>query len=74
MEERRTSPAKSREDFLDHLMEDMKAQNALTDDLVTFVIFALLLATSETVPSTLTLAIKLLTEHPLVMQELVVLE
>ncbi|KAG8660573.1 hypothetical protein MANES_02G174900v8 [Manihot esculenta] len=71
MEERRTSPAKSREDFLDHLMEDMKAQNALTDDLVTFVIFALLLATSETVPSTLTLAIKLLTEHPLVMQELV---
>ncbi|KAF2308834.1 hypothetical protein GH714_021600 [Hevea brasiliensis] len=70
MEERRASPAKSSEDFLDHVMEDMKAQNSLTDDLVTFVIFALLLATSETIPSTLTLAIKLLTKHPLVMQEL----
>ncbi|XP_050238056.2 beta-amyrin 16-alpha-hydroxylase CYP87D16-like [Mercurialis annua] len=62
----------SRGDFLDSLIEDLKAENSLlTNDLITFVIFALLLATSETIPSTLTLAIKLLTEHPLIMQELV---
>ncbi|KDP43049.1 hypothetical protein JCGZ_25235 [Jatropha curcas] len=71
IEERRACPGTRREDFLGRLIEEMKAENLLNDDLVSFVIFALLLATSETVPSTLTLAIKLLTEHPLVMQELV---
>eukprot|EP00257_Ricinus_communis_P026960 XP_025014374.1 uncharacterized protein LOC8277841 [Ricinus communis] len=69
--ERRAFPETSRGDFLDSLAEDMKADSLFTDDLVTLVIFVLLLATSETIPSTLTLAIKLLTEHPLVMQELV---
>lgn len=71
---RQASPETGRVDFLDHLIDGMKANNLYTDTLVAYVIFALLLATSETIPSTLTIAIKFLTENPLVMQELVVTE
>ncbi|CAK7346839.1 unnamed protein product [Dovyalis caffra] len=66
IEERQAYPETRRGDFLDHLIDDMKTNSLLTENLITYVIFALLLATSETIPTTLTLAIKLLTEHPLV--------
>ncbi|XP_055960984.1 cytochrome P450 87A3-like [Mercurialis annua] len=68
--ERQAYPETSKGDLLDNLIQQMKADNVFTDDLISYLIFVLLLATSETVPTTLTLAIRLLSEHPLVMQEL----
>ena len=50
----------------------MKKEKFLSDDFVVFVMFGLLLASFETISSTLTLVVKLLIEHPLVMQELIV--
>lgn len=57
-------------DFLDHIVEDMKTNNLLTSGLISYMIFGLLLATFETIPTTLTLTMMLLTQHPLVVQEL----
>ncbi|XP_050221392.1 cytochrome P450 87A3-like [Mercurialis annua] len=70
LEKRRAFPETSKRDLLDSLIQQMEADNLFTVDLVSYLIFVLLLATSETVPTTLTLAIRLLSEHPLVMQEL----
>ncbi|GKV35023.1 hypothetical protein SLEP1_g43343 [Rubroshorea leprosula] len=61
---------KQRYDFLDHLIDEMKSQSFLTYDFITYVMFALMFATMETIPATLTLAIKFMKEHPLVLQEL----
>ncbi|KAJ4850784.1 hypothetical protein Tsubulata_043142 [Turnera subulata] len=69
-ERRRASPDSRRGDFLGRLMDDMESRSLLTDEIITYAIFALLLATYETIPSTLTVAIMLLGEHPLVVQEL----
>ncbi|KAF8410316.1 hypothetical protein HHK36_002843 [Tetracentron sinense] len=68
--ERRDSPVKQQEDFLDHVIEDMKTEKFLTVDFVVYMMFGLLLASFETISSTLTLAIILLTDHPAVVQEL----
>ncbi|XP_050231346.1 cucurbitadienol 11-hydroxylase-like [Mercurialis annua] len=68
--ERQIFPETSKGDFLDSLIQQMKADNLFTNDLFSYLIFVLLLATSETIPTTLTLVIKLLSEHPLTMQEL----
>ncbi|WCJ43428.1 cytochrome P450 family 87 subfamily A polypeptide 2 [Euphorbia peplus] len=70
VKEREAYPETRRGDFLDGLMAEMKTEDLVTPDLVCGVIFALLIATSETIPSTLTLAIKLITDHPLILQEL----
>ncbi|XP_065882246.1 cytochrome P450 87A3-like [Euphorbia lathyris] len=70
MKEREAYPERRRGDFLDGLIEEMKTEELVTEDLVCGVIFALLIATSETIPSTLTLAIKLITDHPLILQQL----
>ena len=50
----------------------MKKKKFLLNDFVVFVMFGLLLASFETISSTLPLVVKLLIEHPLVMQELIV--
>ena len=50
----------------------MKKEKFLSDDFVVFVMFGLLLASFETISSTLTIVVKLLIEHPLVIQELIV--
>ncbi|XP_050209103.1 beta-amyrin 16-alpha-hydroxylase CYP87D16-like [Mercurialis annua] len=70
LEKRKAFPETRKGDFLDSLIQQMEADKLFTDDLVSYLIFALLLATSETLPTSLTLAIKLLSEHPLVMEEL----
>lgn len=59
---------RTRGDFLDHIVEDMKTNNLLTSDLISYTMFGLLLATFETISTTLTMM--LLTQHPLVVQEL----
>ncbi|XP_050238042.1 cytochrome P450 87A3-like [Mercurialis annua] len=70
LEKRKAYPESSKGDLLDSLIQQMKADNLFTDDLISYLIFVLIFATSETVPASLTLVIKLLSEHPLVMQEL----
>ncbi|KAF7135453.1 hypothetical protein RHSIM_Rhsim08G0028300 [Rhododendron simsii] len=70
IQERRAHPEKHRGDFLDQILDDMKHQTFLTDNSVPFITFGLLLGTVETVSSTITLTIKLLIEHPFVVEEL----
>ncbi|KAG5534501.1 hypothetical protein RHGRI_022576 [Rhododendron griersonianum] len=60
IQERRAHREKRRGDFLDQILDDMKHQTT----------FGLLLGTVETMSSTITLTVKLLIEHPLVVEEL----
>ena len=71
LKEKKASSKTLEGDFLDKMVDDMKNEKFLSDDFVVFVVFGFLLASFETISSTLTLAIKLLIEHPLVMQELI---
>ncbi|KAJ8771676.1 hypothetical protein K2173_026853 [Erythroxylum novogranatense] len=73
VERRQTSPAVSRatgNDFLDCLIDYKKTDSSFTDNIIVNTIFALLLATSETIPTTLTLAIMYLADNPSVLHEL----
>ena len=72
LKEKKASSKTLEGDFLDKMVDDMKNEKFLSDDFVVFVMFGILFASFETISSTLTLAIKLLIEHPLVMQELIV--
>ncbi|XP_048134908.1 cucurbitadienol 11-hydroxylase-like [Rhodamnia argentea] len=69
--ERMASPVTRKRDFLDHLLEDMKTQTLLTRDLVTYVMVALMVASLETVSTGLAMTIKLISESPQVVQELI---
>ncbi|XP_021674757.2 cytochrome P450 87A3-like [Hevea brasiliensis] len=70
LEERRRSPRKQKEDLLDQVVEDMKKETFLTDDFAIYMMFGLLLASFETISSTLALAIKFLTDNPSVVERL----
>ncbi|OVA11984.1 Cytochrome P450 [Macleaya cordata] len=72
VEERRASVPveKYQGDFLDHLIGDMKNETFLTEEFIIYVMFGVLLASFETISCSLTLAIKLLTDHPSVLKEL----
>ncbi|OWM68276.1 hypothetical protein CDL15_Pgr004758 [Punica granatum] len=70
IDERRTMPEKRRGDFIDHMLDRMKTESFLSDDFAVFAMFVLLFASFEAISSTLTLAIMLLTEHPMVIKEL----
>ncbi|CAI0395952.1 unnamed protein product [Linum tenue] len=58
-------------DMMDRLLDDKNVQNSVNDGAVGYVMFALLFAFAETIPSVLMLVMKLLPENPLVMEELV---
>ncbi|KAK6939230.1 Cytochrome P450 [Dillenia turbinata] len=70
LEERAAFPERRQGDLLDQVLEDMKTEKFLNKDFVVHMMFGLLLASFETISATLTLAMKLLTEHPSVVQEL----
>ena len=72
MEERRSSLENCKEDFLQQVVDDMGKEKFLTDDFVVHLMFGLLLASFETISSTLTLAIILLSDHPSAVQQLAV--
>ena len=71
-EERKRNPEIHKGDFLDEILADMKTETFLTDKFIIYMMSGLLLASFETISSTLTLAIKLIGEHPKVVQELTV--
>ncbi|CAN0928568.1 Cytochrome P450 87A3 [Linum grandiflorum] len=58
-------------DLLDQLIYDAETTGFPDDKGISYLIFGLLFANAETIPSVLTLAISFLTDHPLVMDQLV---
>ncbi|MBA0548037.1 hypothetical protein Golob_019157, partial [Gossypium lobatum] len=60
----------SKTDFLDQIVEDMRTESFLTKEFATHVLFGILLASFETVSSTIALAIKYLSDHPSLLQQL----
>lgn len=72
IQERRAHPEKLKGDFLDQMLDDMKQHKFITDNTISFLTFGLLLATVESMSSTITVTIKLLIEHPHVVEELMV--
>ncbi|KAM7503104.1 hypothetical protein LguiB_002008 [Lonicera macranthoides] len=70
-EKRSTLPEKHEGDLLDQAMKDMETEKFVTNDFLVSLIFAILFASFESISSTLTLAFKLLSEHPVVVEELI---
>jgi len=50
VEEKRASPESRRGDLLDRLIDDMKSDNLSTENLISYVVFVLLFATSGRSP------------------------
>ncbi|XP_031398058.1 cytochrome P450 87A3-like isoform X2 [Punica granatum] len=67
VKERIASPERSEEasDFLDHMICGMKTDKFLTEEFMTQLLFGLLFVTFDSVSTALSLAVKLLEEHPL---------
>ncbi|GLT53859.1 hypothetical protein SLA2020_270980 [Shorea laevis] len=64
------SPEKRRGDFLDQAIGDMDNEKFLSEDFLVQMLFAGLFAAYESVSSALSLILKLLADHPSVVQEL----
>lgn len=73
LNERRANPRKHRSDFFDYVLEELGRENTiLTEAIALDLMFVLLFASFETTSLALTLAMKLLSDHPLVLKELTV--
>lgn len=73
LQERREKPRKQPIDFFDHVLEELKKEGTiLTEEIFLDLMFVLLFASFETTSLAMTLAIKLLSDHPLVLKKLTV--
>lgn len=73
VKERLNSPDSKHGDFLDVLVKEMtKDEPVLELEGATYLIFAIFLASFETISLAITLALKFLSEHPAVLKELTV--
>ncbi|KAL8503283.1 hypothetical protein ACS0TY_022140 [Phlomoides rotata] len=71
LQERRERPGKTRTDFFDYVLEELqRKETLLTEAIALDLMFVLLFASFETTSLALTLAMKFLDEHPLVLKEL----
>ncbi|GLT78276.1 hypothetical protein SLA2020_498160 [Shorea laevis] len=69
--ERREKPRKQRIDFFDYVLEELEKEGTiLTEAIALDLMFVLLFASFETTSLALTLAIKFLSDHPLVLKQL----
>ncbi|CAL5377955.1 unnamed protein product [Camellia sinensis] len=68
--ERMNSPNKIQMDFLDTVMEDLKTQEFVTPDFLSNFMFGILFANYEPITSVILLSLKLLSEHPSILEEL----
>ncbi|CAL5328820.1 unnamed protein product [Camellia sinensis] len=68
--ERMNSPNKIQMDFLDTVMEDLKTQKFVTPDFLSNFMFGILFANYEPITSVILLSLKLLSEHPSILEEL----
>ncbi|GMJ14863.1 cytochrome P450, family 87, subfamily A, polypeptide 2 [Hibiscus trionum] len=59
-----------RGDFVDQMVEDMRTETFLTKEFASHVLFGILLASFETISSTIALAINYLSHHPSLLQQL----
>ena len=65
-------PETYRGDILDHIIKDMETEKFLSEDFVVQLIFGILFAAYESVSTIVALAFKLLSDHPSVMEEMIV--
>jgi len=73
LQERRMMPRKENGDFFDYVLEELSKQGTmLTEGIALDLMFVLLFASFETTSLALTLAMKYLTDYPLVLQALTV--
>ncbi|KAJ6777513.1 CYTOCHROME P450 26 [Salix koriyanagi] len=68
--ERLNDASKRRGDFLDQAIDDLERKKFLNVDFIPQLIFGILFASYESISSTLTLAIKFLSENPQVLEKL----
>lgn len=73
LQERRENPRKHRTDFFDYVLEELQKETTiLTEAIALDLMFVLLFASFETTSLALTLAIKFLSDYPLVLKQLMV--
>ncbi|KAK8307241.1 hypothetical protein V6Z12_D03G181000 [Gossypium hirsutum] len=71
LNERRAMPGKSRSDFFDFVLEELQKEGTiLTEEIALDLMFLLLFASFETTSMALTLAVKSLSDNPLVLKKL----
>ncbi|XP_020531489.1 cytochrome P450 87A3 isoform X2 [Amborella trichopoda] len=71
LEERRREPEKAHGDFFDYVLGELKKERSvLTEEIALDLMFVLLFASFETTSLALTLAVKFLSDHPKVLEEL----
>ncbi|CAL5376912.1 unnamed protein product [Camellia sinensis] len=70
--ERMNSPNKIQMDFFDTVMEDLKTQKFVTPDFLSNFMFGILFSNYEPITSVILLSLKLLSEHPSILEELTV--
>lgn len=75
LQERRENPKKQRSDFFDFVLEELKKEGTiLTEEIALDLMFVLLFASFETTSLAITLGVKFLSDHPLVLNQLRVCE
>lgn len=67
-----SSPETPYNDYLSRIMTDMSTEKFLTEDSVVQLIFGLLFVSSDSISTTLTLALMFLEENPKALQEITV--
>ena len=73
-QERRTKPRKQNQDFFDYVLEELSKEGTiLTGAIALDLTFVLLFASFETTSLAITLAVKYLTDYPLILQTLTVI-
>jgi hypothetical protein len=73
LQERQANPRKHETDFFDYVLEELqKNKTILTEEIALDLMFVLLFASFETTSLGLTLAVKFISDHPLVLKELTV--
>ncbi|GMP37293.1 hypothetical protein CsSME_00009041 [Camellia sinensis var. sinensis] len=72
VQERIDSDNQFRGDFLDRAMEDMKTEKFLTAEFLSNLMFGILFGNFEPISSVILLTLKLLSEHPSILEELTV--
>nr|POE67435.1 cytochrome p450 87a3 [Quercus suber] len=71
LQERRAMPRKQQSDFFDYVLEELRKDGTiLTEAIALDLMFVLLFASFETTSLAITLAIKCLSDHPLVLKQL----
>jgi len=74
LQERRMKPRMQNQDFFDYVLEELSKEGTiLTEGIALDLMFVLLFASFETTSLALTLAVKYLTDYPLVLQTLTVI-